>query len=91
MACLVHTDGSLSGCKVRETRRAEAAGVQDVAVCASAGFRIGPVDKFRASDRGAPNRSASRNRHGNERRAAGDFTNASPADQPAEAVIDGEL
>lgn len=54
MGCVVQADGSLGQCKVRESKRAEAAGVQDVAVCASAGFRIGPVDKLGKPTAGRP-------------------------------------
>ena len=54
MVCLVRPDGGLSDCKVRETKRAEAAGVQDVAVCAAAGFHFGPVDKFGKPTAGRP-------------------------------------
>ena len=54
MVCLVRPDGGLSDCKVRETKRAEAAGVQDVAVCAAAGFRFGPVDKLGKPTAGRP-------------------------------------
>ncbi len=54
MGCVVQPNGSLGQCKVRESKRAEAAGVQDVAICASAGFRIGPVDKTGAATAGRP-------------------------------------
>jgi hypothetical protein len=45
MGCVVQKDGTLDACQVKETKRAQAAGVQDVAVCAAAGFRVGPIDK----------------------------------------------
>jgi hypothetical protein len=45
MGCLVQKDGSLDQCQVKETKRAQAAGVQDVAVCAAAGFHMGALDK----------------------------------------------
>ena len=54
MVCLVRPDGGLSDCKVRETKAAEAAGLQDVAVCAAAGFRFGPVDKLGKPTAGRP-------------------------------------
>lgn len=54
MGCVVQQDGSLDQCRVRETKRAQAAGVQDVAVCAAAGFRMGPLDKQSKPTAGRP-------------------------------------
>jgi hypothetical protein len=54
MGCTVQPDGTLDQCLVKETKRAEAAGVQDVAVCAAAGFRMGPVDKQGKPTAGRP-------------------------------------
>jgi hypothetical protein len=54
MACAVQPNGSLDQCKVRESKRAEAAGMQDVAICAAPGFRIGPLDKKGVPTAGRP-------------------------------------
>jgi hypothetical protein len=54
LGCVVQKDGSLDACQVKETKRAQAAGVQDVAICAAAGFRIGAVDKLGKPTAGRP-------------------------------------
>ena len=54
MGCVVRPDGMLGQCMVKESKRAQAAGVQDVAVCASSGFRIGPKDKQGKPTAGRP-------------------------------------
>ena len=54
MGCTVQKDGRLGQCLVKETRRAEAAGVQEVAICAAGGFRMGPVDKQGRQTAGRP-------------------------------------
>ncbi len=54
MGCVVQANGSLDQCQVKETKRAQAAGVQDVAICASAGFRMGPLDKQSKPTAGRP-------------------------------------
>lgn len=54
MGCLVQPNGSLDQCQVKETKRAQAAGVQDVAICAAAGFRMGPLDKMGKPTAGRP-------------------------------------
>lgn len=54
LGCTVQKDGTFGQCLVKETKRAEAAGVQDVAICASAGFRVGPLDKDGAPTTGRP-------------------------------------
>ncbi len=45
MGCVVQKDGSFDQCQVKETKRAQAAHVEDVAICASAAFKIGLKDK----------------------------------------------
>lgn len=54
MGCVVQADGSLDQCQVKETKKAQAAGVQDVAICAAAGFRMGPLDKQSKPTAGRP-------------------------------------
>jgi len=54
LGCVVQTDGTLGQCVVRETKRAQSAGVEDVAVCAAGGFRIGPIDKAGKPTAGRP-------------------------------------
>ncbi len=54
VGCVVQKDGSLGQCLVKESKRAQAAGVQDVAICAVAGFRMGPIDKFGKPVAGRP-------------------------------------
>ncbi len=54
MGCVVQKDGSLNQCQVKETKRAQAAHVEDVAICASAAFRVGPTDKANRPTAGRP-------------------------------------
>lgn len=54
LGCTVQKDGTFGQCLVKETKRAEAAGVQDVAICAAGGFRIGPVDQDGQPTAGRP-------------------------------------
>ncbi|MDP9104101.1 MAG: hypothetical protein M3N05_08870 [Pseudomonadota bacterium] len=54
MGCVVQKDGSFDQCQVKETRRAQAAHVDDVAICASAAFKIGPTDKHGKPTAGRP-------------------------------------
>lgn len=54
MGCTVQPNGTLGQCLVKETKRAQAAGVEDVAICAAAGFRMGPIDKQGKPTAGRP-------------------------------------
>lgn len=54
LGCTVQPDGTLGQCLVKETRRAQAAGVEDVAICAAGGFRIGPKDEDGLPTAGRP-------------------------------------
>lgn len=54
LGCMVQKDGSLNQCQVKETKRAQAAHVEDVAICASAAFRVGATDKANRPTAGRP-------------------------------------